>query len=156
MLSVFAIGPDHDLGLMRPRQDIFDITRAAPEGLRSVLATEKPDTVLVQGDTTSGFAAALAATICTSGGARRGGVCTGDRAQRFPGRQTSDVALGAVASPRPKPRENLLREGIPDNIAVTETRWSMRCTARWRRKATSWPRISTRGAPSSQRGGCCW
>src|SRR6185295_15494975 len=80
MLSVFGIEPDHDLDLMRPRQDMFDITRAVLEGLRSVLATEKPDAVLVQGDTTSTFAAALAATYLRIPVAHvEAGLRTGDR-----------------------------------------------------------------------------
>src|SRR3954447_14143791 len=60
-LGVFAIRPDIDLDLMRPGQDLSDVTAAVLLGLRPILRDLRPDLVLVQGDTTTCFAAALAA-----------------------------------------------------------------------------------------------
>lgn len=61
VLSLFEITPDHDLAVMAPNQDLFDVTAKVLLGMREVLRSEKPDAVVVQGDTTSCFAGALAA-----------------------------------------------------------------------------------------------
>ena len=61
VLSLFDITPDIDLDIMKPGQDLTDITVRILEGMRNVLATEKPDLLLVHGDTTTSMAAALAA-----------------------------------------------------------------------------------------------
>ena len=61
VLALFKIEPDVDLDLMRPGQDLTDITTSVLQGLSGVLRKERPDWVLVQGDTTTTFAAALAA-----------------------------------------------------------------------------------------------
>lgn len=61
VLKVFDIQPDIDLNLMRPGQDLFDVTANVLTRMRDVLAAEKPDIVLVHGDTTTAFATALAA-----------------------------------------------------------------------------------------------
>src|SRR5690606_18489847 len=61
MLALFAIRPDDDLAIMQPAQDLHDITTRALLGLRAVLVRERPAALLVQGDTTTAFAAALAA-----------------------------------------------------------------------------------------------
>src|SRR6185503_16670525 len=60
-LELFELAPDHDLDLMEPGQDLFDVTAGALLGLRGVLREERPDVVLVHGDTTSCLAASLAA-----------------------------------------------------------------------------------------------
>lgn len=61
VLSLFQIIPDHDLDIMAQGQTLFDITSRALQGLNAVLAAERPDLVLVHGDTTTTFAGALAA-----------------------------------------------------------------------------------------------
>ena len=61
VLEVFDVVPDHDLAIMKPGQDLFSITTDVLEGMRGVLEAERPDVVLVHGDTTTSFAAALAA-----------------------------------------------------------------------------------------------
>lgn len=61
VLSVFDIQPDWDLNLMRPGQGLFEITAGVLSGMKRVLEEEKPDIVLVQGDTTTAFSASLAA-----------------------------------------------------------------------------------------------
>ncbi len=60
VLIVFNVVPDHDLSIMQPRQTLFDITSKVLENMQSVLANEKPDVVLVHGDTTTTFVSALA------------------------------------------------------------------------------------------------
>src|SRR4030042_2684634 len=64
VLDLFGIVPDYDLDLMSPDQDLFDITIRVLEGLKGVLEGERPDLVLVQGDTITTFAAELAAYYC--------------------------------------------------------------------------------------------
>jgi UDP-N-acetylglucosamine 2-epimerase (non-hydrolysing) len=61
VLDVFAIRPDHDLDVMKPGQDLYDVTSRVLVGLRDVLRAERPDVVLVHGDTTTTLAATLAA-----------------------------------------------------------------------------------------------
>jgi UDP-N-acetylglucosamine 2-epimerase (non-hydrolysing) len=61
MLAFFRIVPDYDLDVMRPSQDLGGLTARILDGIRPVLLTERPDLVLVQGDTVTAFAAALAA-----------------------------------------------------------------------------------------------
>jgi UDP-N-acetylglucosamine 2-epimerase len=61
VLELFAIEPHHDLGLCRPGQTLTSVTTGALDGLTALLETERPDAVVVQGDTTTTFAGALAA-----------------------------------------------------------------------------------------------
>jgi UDP-N-acetylglucosamine 2-epimerase (non-hydrolysing) len=61
VLSLFEIAPDHDLEVMAPNQDLFDVTSKVLLGLRDVLRDERPDAVVVQGDASSCFLGALAA-----------------------------------------------------------------------------------------------
>ena len=60
-LTTFSIKPQHDLNIMLPGQTLAQVTARAIEGLDRVIATEQPDVVLVQGDTTTAFCGALAA-----------------------------------------------------------------------------------------------
>ncbi|MCL2227240.1 MAG: UDP-N-acetylglucosamine 2-epimerase, partial [Oscillospiraceae bacterium] len=60
VLEAFAVTPDHDLSIMGSEQTLFDVTQKAMMGMRDVLLSEKPDIVLVHGDTTTTYAAALA------------------------------------------------------------------------------------------------
>ena len=61
VLDIFAIKPDYDLNIMKERQSLTQITTQALSGLESILQDTKPDIVLVHGDTTTTFAATLAA-----------------------------------------------------------------------------------------------
>lgn len=61
VLNLFAIQPDYDLNLMKEQQDLFNITVGVLNGMQEILEKEKPHLVLVHGDTTTTFAAALAA-----------------------------------------------------------------------------------------------
>ncbi len=61
VLAIFGIRPDHDLDIMRPGQSLFETTARLLPGLERVYREEKPDLVLVQGDTTTTFVGALSA-----------------------------------------------------------------------------------------------
>jgi UDP-N-acetylglucosamine 2-epimerase (non-hydrolysing) len=61
VLRIFDLAPDHDLDIMKPGQDLTHVTTAVLEGLGPVLDATHPDWVIVQGDTTTAFAASLAA-----------------------------------------------------------------------------------------------
>ena len=61
VLSLFEVTPDYDLNIMKPGQDLFDVTSAVLLGMKSILAEATPDLVLVHGDTATTFAASLAA-----------------------------------------------------------------------------------------------
>src|SRR5690554_648791 len=61
VLNLFAIKADYDLNLMKEQQDLFSITTGVLNGLKEILEKERPHLVLVHGDTTTTFAAALAA-----------------------------------------------------------------------------------------------
>lgn len=124
VLDLFAIRPDVDLDLMRPGQDLFDVTAAVLLRLRDVLREVRPDVVLVQGDTTTCFAAALAAFYERVAVAHvEAGLRTGDLAAPFP-EEANRVLVSRIAShhfpPTAEARDNLRREGIPEaRITVT-------------------------------------
>ena len=116
MLRVFAIEPDHDLAVMQPVQDLSDITARVLLGLRGVLSAERPAAVLVQGDTTTTMAAALAAFYA---GAPVGHVEAGLRTDRldqpFP-EEMNRRLVGQLATwhyaPTARAAEHLRREGV--------------------------------------------
>lgn len=123
-LSLFSIVPDVDLGLMTPDQTLSGLTQAAVAGLTDCLARLRPDMLLVQGDTTTVFAASLAAFY---GGIPVGHVEAGlrsfDMANPFPeeaNRRLTSVLAGLHFAPTAEARDNLLREGHdPARIVVT-------------------------------------
>ena len=85
VLDAFHVTPDYDLDLMLPGQTLFQSTSRILTGLEPVLAAERPDMVLVQGDTTTTFAGALAAFYCRIAvGHVEAGLRTGDLSQPFP------------------------------------------------------------------------
>lgn len=85
VLKAFEVRPDHDLDLMRPDQTLFQSTSRILAGLENVLASENPDIVLVQGDTTTTFCGALAAFYRRIPvGHVEAGLRTGDPYQPFP------------------------------------------------------------------------
>lgn len=124
VLALFAIRPDIDLDLMRPGQDLFDVTAAVLLGLRDVLREVRPDLVLVQGDTTTCFAAALAAFYDGIAiGHVEAGLRTGNLRAPFPeeaNRTLVSRLAGQHFAPTAEARDNLRREGIPAaRITVT-------------------------------------
>ena len=123
-LRLFAIQPDHDLNVMRPGQSLSSITASVLQGLEGVLRVEKPDWVLVQGDTTTVMAASLAVFYHrTRLGHIEAGLRTGDNAQPFPeemNRRVCSVMADVHFAPTQQAAANLRSEGIPSSrIAVT-------------------------------------
>ena len=124
VLELFDIRPDHDLDIMQTGQDLFDITARSLLGLRDVLRKERPDLVLVQGDTTTAFTAALAAFYeHIPVGHIEAGLRTGNLQAPFP-EEANRALVGRIAAyhfpPTESARQNLLAEGIPeDRIWVT-------------------------------------
>ncbi|HET8706355.1 MAG TPA: UDP-N-acetylglucosamine 2-epimerase (non-hydrolyzing) [Pseudomonadales bacterium] len=119
VLDLFCIKPDYDLNLMAPGQDLFDITTKAMLGLREVFTKDKPDVVLVHGDTTTCLAASLAAFYCNIPvGHVEAGLRTGNKKAPYP-EEANRALVGQLASfhfaPTPLAMKNLLRENIAEN-----------------------------------------
>lgn len=124
VLELFKIKPDYDLGVMAKGQDLYDITVRSLLGLRDVLRQAKPDVVLVQGDTTTCFAASLASFYeGIPVGHIEAGLRTGDMRAPFP-EEANRSLVGRLATyhfaPTVGAQRNLLAESIPaDRIWVT-------------------------------------
>lgn len=122
VLEIFGITPDYDLDIMRERQSLAGITKRALEGICEVLEKEKPDIVLVHGDTTTTFAGALAAFYSgVQVGHVEAGLRTYDKWSPFPeemNRRMTGVLADLHFSPTTANRENLLREGTPEEKIV--------------------------------------
>jgi UDP-N-acetylglucosamine 2-epimerase (non-hydrolysing) len=124
VLRVFGIRPDYDLDLMQHSQTPTQVAAAALAGLEPILLDERPDWVLVQGDTTTVAVAALAAFYSRARvGHVEAGLRTGDRWQPFPeeiNRRIAGVIADRHFAPTPRSRDNLLRENVPPGqILVT-------------------------------------
>ncbi|MBM3862111.1 MAG: UDP-N-acetylglucosamine 2-epimerase (non-hydrolyzing) [Verrucomicrobia bacterium] len=115
-LKVFQIVPDIDLNIMRPNQTLSQITCAALDGVERVLHDIKPDVLLVQGDTTTAFAASLAAFYAkVAVGHVEAGLRSHDRWNPFPeeiNRRLADVLADYYFAPTERASRNLLNEGI--------------------------------------------
>ena len=124
VMDLFDIAPDYDLDLMRPNQDLYDITASALLGMRDVLRDFQPDMVLVHGDTTTCFSASLAAYYeRVSIGHVEAGLRTGNLHAPFPeegNRVLVDRLAQVLFAPTDSAKTNLLREGVePKRILVT-------------------------------------
>lgn len=124
MLEMFKITVDLDLDIMMPNQDLRYITTAALSGLYDAIARVKPDWVIVQGDTTTTLAGALAAFYQQVPVAHvEAGLRTYDKRQPFPeeiNRRLTTQIADAHFAPTTLARERLLREGVhEDAIWVT-------------------------------------
>ena len=124
VLETFAVTPDYDLSVMKERQTLFDITTGILERIQSVLAAERPDVVLVHGDTTTTFVTALAAFYeRIPVGHVEAGLRTYDIYSPYP-EEFNRQGVGIIAkyhfSPTELSRDNLLREGKrADDIYIT-------------------------------------
>lgn len=124
VLELFELTPDYDLNIMKPNQSVGRITTNVVLGMESVLEREKPDMVLVHGDTTTTFATALAAFYKKIAvGHVEAGLRTYDKYSPFP-EEMNRVMTGRLAdihfAPTKRNRQNLLAEGIlEDRIYVT-------------------------------------
>jgi len=136
VLELFGIVPDSDLAIMQPGQSLYDVTVRCLAGLEREFRTERPDMVIVQGDTTTTFAAALAAFYQRVPIAHvEAGLRTFDKYAPFP-EEANRVLTSHLAdwhyAPTERARENLLREGIPPsrilvtgNTAIDALHWTV-------------------------------
>jgi UDP-N-acetylglucosamine 2-epimerase (non-hydrolysing) len=124
VLKVFGVQPEYDLDLMQPGQTLTQLTARVLASLEGVLAAERPDIVLVQGDTTTTFCGALAAFYAhIPVGHVEAGLRTGDMTQPFP-EELNRVLTTRLSALHFAPTEgaarNLLEECVPaDRIVVT-------------------------------------
>jgi UDP-N-acetylglucosamine 2-epimerase (non-hydrolysing) len=123
-LKLFEIVPDHDLNVMQPGQTLFDVTARVLTGMKGVIEAERPDVILVQGDTTTAFAAALAAFyLKVKVGHVEAGLRTEDKYNPFPeeiNRRLVTHLADLHFAPTERARANLLAEGIRgETIFVT-------------------------------------
>ena len=124
VLELFELKPDYDLNIMKPNQTLAMITANVLTGMEDVLIKERPDIVLVHGDTSTTFSAALAAFYQKIPvGHVEAGLRTYDMYSPFP-EEVNRVLTGHMASihfaPTERNRSNLMKEGIPeDRIAIT-------------------------------------
>lgn len=116
VLSLFEIRPDFDLDIMRPGQDLFDVTSNVLLGLKPVLEEVRPDIVLVHGDTTTTMAAALASYYCgVKVGHVEAGLRTHNKYAPFPeevNRQVAGVLTDIHFAPTGTSQNNLVNEGV--------------------------------------------
>ena len=117
VLAIFGIAPDHDLDLMAPNQSLDALTARVLTATAEVIEKEKPELVLVQGDTTTCFTAALAAFYARVPVAHvEAGLRTGNLAAPFP-EEANRALVSRIAdfhfAPTARARDNLLAESIP-------------------------------------------
>lgn len=124
VLDIFGLVPDFDLNLKTPDQDLFDVTVRVLSALKGVLQQERPDLVMVHGDTTTTLAAALAAYYCQIPvGHVEAGLRTRDKYRPYPeelNRHLTGVITDYHFAPTPWARDNLMAESVPaERIWVT-------------------------------------
>lgn len=124
VLETFGVVPDYDLNIMRDRQTLFDITTAVLNGIKEVLEKEKPDVVLVHGDTSTTFVTALACFyLRIPVGHVEAGLRTYNIYSPYPeefNREAVSIVSQYNFAPTPLSRDNLLREGRKaESIFVT-------------------------------------
>lgn len=124
VLNLFQIIPDFDLNIMKPGQDLFDVTGNILQGIKSVIAEFKPDVILVHGDTSTTFSTALAAFYTqTKIGHVEAGLRTGDLSSPWPeegNRKLTGALTNFHFAPTELSQQNLLKEGTPStSIFIT-------------------------------------
>jgi UDP-N-acetylglucosamine 2-epimerase (non-hydrolysing) len=118
VLTFFGVQPDFDLNIMKPNQNLFDVTTEALKGIKEVISENKPDWLFVQGDTTTTFSGAVAAFYEKVRIAHvEAGLRSFNKYSPFPEEMNrvltthlSDIHL----APTPLARENLLKEGVSE------------------------------------------
>lgn len=124
VLSLFSLKPDYDLDIMRPGQDLYEVTSKVLLGLRAVLSDFKPDVVLVHGDTATTFAATLASFYQQIPvGHVEAGLRTGDLYSPWP-EEANRRLTGTLATwhfaPTERNQRALVEEGVnPNQVLVT-------------------------------------
>ena len=124
VLDAFGVVPDYNLAIMKDRQTLFDITVNVLTGMKDVLEKERPDVVLVHGDTSTTFASALACFyLGIPVGHVEAGLRTYDLTAPYPeefNREAVSIVTRWHFAPTPLSRDNLIREGKkPEGIFVT-------------------------------------
>ncbi|MEW6188861.1 MAG: UDP-N-acetylglucosamine 2-epimerase (non-hydrolyzing) [Actinomycetota bacterium] len=124
VLNLFEITPDYDLNIMQPEQELFDIATKSLAGLKPILEKEKPDILLVQGDTSTTFFVALTAFYLKIPiGHVEAGLRTKDKYHPFPeeiNRRLTSHLADIHFAPTETAKKNLIVEGItPESIHVT-------------------------------------
>jgi len=124
VLDLFEIIPDFDLDIMKPKQDLFDVTTNVLKGIKEVIGKWRPNIVLVHGDTTTAMATSMAAFYLKIPiGQIEAGLRTNNIYSPFPeefNRQLVTKLAGYHFAPTEKARQNLLNEQVEDkNIYVT-------------------------------------
>ena len=124
VLRVFGVVPDHDLAIMRPGQTLFDVTCDVLLKIKAVLEEEKPDVVLVHGDTSTTFVTALACFYMSIPvGHVEAGLRTYNIYSPYPeefNRQAVSIISQYNFAPTELSKQNLLKEGKnPESIYVT-------------------------------------
>lgn len=124
VLNIFNIIPDYDLNIMKPNQDLYDITSLVLLGMRDLYRTIKPDVILVHGDTTTTMAASISAFYMNIPiGHVEAGLRTGTLTAPFP-EEANRVIVDRLARfhfcPTETSIKNLLKENIPEKyISLT-------------------------------------
>jgi len=156
MLRFFGLVPDHDLKVMRSNQQLGELTGRILSGLDRVLAAEQPDWVVVQGDTTTSMAAALAAYYRQIPVAHvEAGLRTDNKYSPFPeeiNRRLISVLADRHFAPTPMAVRNLRREGIPPG-RIVETGNTVTDALLWAAaKNRKHPPPLPAGIPAAQKG----
>lgn len=123
VLALFDVTPSYDLNLMKQNQTLMDITVGVLRGIERIVIKEKPDLVLVHGDTTTTFAGALASFYQqVPVGHVEAGLRSGNMYSPFP-EEANRKLTGQLATvhfaPTPQARENLLHEGVDESAIFT-------------------------------------
>ena len=115
VLEVFSVTPDYDLSIMKDRQTLFDVTANVLKLIKTVLENEKPDIVLVHGDTSTSFATALACFyLQIPVGHVEAGLRTYNLYSPYPeefNRQAVSIISRYNFAPTERAKENLIKEG---------------------------------------------
>ncbi len=123
VMPLFGVKPDYDLNIMIPKQTLTDITANVLHGLQGVLEEAKPDIVLVHGDTTTSFAAALAAFYARIPiGHVEAGLRSHDRYSPFPEEMNRNLTAKLANlhfAPTARNADNLRQENVQGSIYVT-------------------------------------
>lgn len=124
VLNLFEIEPDYDLNIFKPGQSLTEITTRAMEGLEEVIKKERPDVLLVQGDTTTVFSGALAAFYQkVKIGHVEAGLRSGNLYSPYPeeaNRKLTGILTNFHFAPTERNKQNLLKEDYPEeNIYIT-------------------------------------
>lgn len=125
VLEIFQIKPDYDLNIMKPNQTLSHITSAVINGVENVLIKEKPNLVLVHGDTTTAFASAIAAFYQQIPvGHVEAGLRTYDKYSPFPeemNRQIIDRVADYLFAPTEKSKNNIISGGLNNGQEIFVT-----------------------------------